>query len=104
VQSAREVREPGHRLYRPNKLSGNEAEGRIGQQRVHDPRYSTLDRHRPVKAKPSCIQEPRTEDVLLMECDELATRYDVRQQLVKGVRLDDFGVVPHIRPGDAVLL
>ena len=104
VQSTSEVREPGHRLDHPNKLSGDEAERRVRQQRVHKTGHSTLDRPSPVKAKPRRIQELRTEDVLLMERDELAPRHDGRQQLVKRVRLDDSGVVPHIRRGEAVPL
>src|SRR5262249_36140364 len=102
VQSASEVRNSGHSLYLTHELPGNEAKCGIGQKRIHDPGYSALDSHGPVEAKPGSIQELRIKDVLLMEREELTPRYDVCQQRIKWIRLDDFRVVAHKRAGDAV--
>src|SRR5262245_54049979 len=74
VQTTGEVRNAGHRLYLPDKLTWDEAECSIRQQRVHDIGYSALDSHSPVEAKPGSIQEVRIQDVLLMERHELAPR------------------------------
>src|SRR5262249_6724078 len=102
VQTAGKVGNAGHRLYLPHKLTWNEAECGVRHQRVHDIGYPALNSHSPVEAKPGSIQEVRIEDVLLMERHELAPRCNVRQQLVKCIRLDDVRVVAHKRAGDTI--
>src|SRR5712692_7491781 len=93
VQFPGQVRNSRHSLYLAHELPRSEAECGIRQQRVHDPGHSALDSHGSIEAKPGSIQELRTEDVLFTERDELAPRYNVCQQLVKCIRLDDFRVV-----------
>src|SRR5262245_36814908 len=83
VQTTRKVGNAGHRLYLPHKLTWDEAECGVRQQRIHDPGHAALDCDSPVEAKSGSIQELRIEDVLLMECHELAPRHNVRQQFVK---------------------
>jgi len=83
-------RKPWHTHDPADELAGDKAELRIHQMRIHDPRHAAVNRNRPVESESRRIQELRAEDVLLVKCDELPPRHDIRQQPVHGVRLDLF--------------
>src|SRR5207247_10737503 len=73
------------------------------QQTLDDVGYTASESHSPIETKACIIQELRIEHVLLMESHDLTPRYNVSQQCVKCMRLDDVRGVAHERAGENIL-